>query len=195
MNPQPDESFDVFLSHAHTEAEVVESIGIKLTDEEGLIVWLDAWVLVPGEHWQQHIAKALDQAKTCAVCIGSNTPEGWFREEIQRALNRQARDKSFRVIPVILPNGNRNLINDFLELRTWVDFSAGVEDADAVHRLVCGVRGVAPGRRPVAASNTSAGLASIKARLSSIRELRIEGLIDESVALEYQRRILDEHVK
>jgi hypothetical protein len=195
MNAQPDEPFDVFLSHAHTEAEVVESIGIKLEDEAGLRVWLDRWVLVPGEHWQQQMAKGLDQAKTCAVCVGSNTPAGWFREEIERALNRQARDNSFRVIPVILPNGDRRLIDDFLELRTWIEFRTGVEDADSLHLLVCGVRGVPPGRRPMAKANPGAGLVSLKEKLSHIRELRLAGLIDEGVALEFQRRLVDKHVK
>jgi hypothetical protein len=103
MDARTDDSFDVFFSHAHTDAEAVETISIKLEDDEaGLKVWLDRWVLVPGEHWQQQMAKGLDQAKTCAICIGRTTPAGWFREEIERALNRQARDKSFRVIPVIL---------------------------------------------------------------------------------------------
>jgi len=196
MNGQPDETFDVFLSHAHIEAEAVESIAIKLEDEAGLRVWLDRWVLVPGEHWQQQMAKGLNLAKTCAVCIGSNTPTGWFREEIERALNRQVRDKSFRVIPVILPRGDRKIIDDFLELRTWVEFKSGIEDADALQLLVCGVRGVKPPRRrPSAMALSSDGLASLKEKLSSIRDLRLDGLIDEGVALEFQRKLVDEHVK
>lgn len=115
---EPSDTFDIFLSHAHLDAEAVELLGVRLEDEAHLRVWLDRWVLVPGEHWQQEMAKGLDQAKTCAVCVGSHTPEGWFREEIERALNRQTKDKGFRVIPVILPNGDRALIDNFLELRT-----------------------------------------------------------------------------
>ena len=196
MDARTDDSFDVFLSHAHTDAEAVESISIKLEDDEaGLKVWLDRWVLVPGEHWQQQMAKGLVQAKTCAVCVGRTTPAGWFREEIERALNRQARDKNFRVIPVILPNGDRKLIDDFLELRTWVEFKHGVEDADALHLLKCGVRGIPPGRRRTPTDRPNAGLASYKAKLSSIRELRLEGLIDEGIALEFQRRLMDDLMK
>lgn len=33
MTGEPDETFDVFLSHAHTEAEAVESIAVKLEDK------------------------------------------------------------------------------------------------------------------------------------------------------------------
>jgi len=147
MNSEADERFDVFLSHPHTEAEAVESIGSRLADETGLRVWFDRWILVPGQHWQQQMARGLEQAQTCAVFFGASTPSGWFREEIQRALNRQTKESVFRVIPVILPNGDRRLVDDFLELRTWVEFKNGLTDADAFHLLVCGIRGVPPGRR------------------------------------------------
>lgn len=189
------EPYDVFLSHAHTEAEAVELLATKLEDEARLVVWLDRWILVPGGHWQQEMVRGLDQAKTCAVCMGSRTPSGWFREEIERALNRQTRDKEFRVIPVILPDGNRGLVDNFLELRTWVNFGNGLQDADAFHRLVCGVRGLRPGRRLRVPLRPSEELAAIRAKLSNIHDLRVERLIDDDVALEYQRRLMDQLVK
>jgi hypothetical protein len=195
MISEADERFDVFLSHPHTEAEAVELIGSKLADEAGLKVWLDRWILIPGQHWQQNLTRGLEQARTCAVFVGGSTPSGWFREEIERALNRQTKESGFRVIPVILPSGDRQLVEDFLELRTWVDFKNGLADADAFHLLVCGVRGVPPGRRIKAKTPYSDELASLKAKLSRIRDLRLEKLIDEGIALEYQRRLLDEHMK
>jgi hypothetical protein len=146
--PLPHETFDVFLSHAHSDAEVVEKLGIRLSNEVKLKVWLDKWVLVPGEHWQQEMAKGLNQARTCAICIGAHTPEGWFREEIERAINRQVRDNAFRVIPVILPGDNQNLVDNFLELRTWVDFKNGIHDNHAFHILVSGIQWIPPGRNP-----------------------------------------------
>src|SRR5919109_1591030 len=92
--------FDVFLCHAHVDAGFIELLVARLADEAQFRIWLDRWILVPGEHWQQEMAKGLEQAKTCAICIGQHTPKGWFREEIERALNRQTKDNSFRVIPV-----------------------------------------------------------------------------------------------
>jgi hypothetical protein len=65
---------------------------------------------------------------------------------VERALDRQAKDDQFRVIPVILPGGSSVFVDGFLNLRTWVDFSAGLADPDAFHRLVCGIQGVPPGR-------------------------------------------------
>lgn len=186
------QSFDVFLSHAHEDAEIVERLGVKLTDEARLRVWLDKWILVPGEHWQQQMAKGLEQAKTCAVCVSRETPDGWFREEIERALNRQANDPTFRVIPIILPNGDRAVVDDFLELRTWVDFKAGIGDGYALHVLISGIRGKPPGRYVANEAADNLALDGLRGKLRKIRSLREEQLIDDNVALEYQRRVLDD---
>lgn len=195
MAIEPGNTFDVFLSHAHLDAEAVELLGARLEDEAQLRVWLDRWILIPGEHWQQDMAKGLDQAKTYAVCIGRHTPEGWFREEIERALNRQTKDRGFRIIPVVLPNGDRKLVDSFLELRTWVDFKNGLQDGYAFHVLVSGVKGVPPGRYPKENVDRNVELVSIREKLLRIRALRREQLIDDDIALEYQRRILDQLVE
>ena len=190
MNPIS--TYDVLLSHAHPDAEAVESLGARLVDEAKLRVWFDRWVLVPGKHWQQEMAKGLDQASTCAVCVGRHTPKGWFREEIERALNRQTKDSEFRVIPVILPEGDPAVIDNFLELRTWVDFRNGLSDGYAFHVLVSGIRGTPPGRYPRESVDENAELIAVREKLLRIRALRMEQLIDDDIALEYQRRILDQ---
>lgn len=195
MPIEMENKFDVFLSHAHPDAEVVELLGERLEDEANLRVWLDRWILVPGEHWQQEMAKGLDHAKTCAVCIGAQTPAGWFREEIERALNLQTRDNSFRVIPLILQNGDRSLIENFLELRTWVDFKNGLNDNHAFHILVSGIRGIPPGRYSDLQAGNNDELLLIRQRLQHIRAFRREQLIDDDIALEYQRRILDQIIE
>ncbi len=184
------DTFDVFLSHAHTDAEVVELLGIQLEDEAQLRVWLDKWILVPGEHWQQEMAKGLDEAKTCAVCIGRDTPKGWFREEIERALNRQTKDDSFRVIPVILPNGDPNVVDDFLELRTWVEFKQEINEGYALHVLASGIKGESPGRNPYQSVKADAKFDQVRMKLKRIRLLRSEQLIDDDIALDAQRRVL-----
>jgi hypothetical protein len=188
---ESNDTFDVFLSHSHVDAVLVERIGIRLEDEAKLNVWLDRWVLIPGERWQQHMAKGLDKARCCAVCIGTKTPHGWFREEIEKALNRQARDPSFRVIPVILPGGDPHFVDNFLELRTWVEFNESIEDGLAFHLLLSGIKGIPPGRYIPAASGLDSISITIRNDLLRIKELRHQQLIDDDIALEYQRRLLD----
>jgi hypothetical protein len=191
----PDETFDVFLSHAHSDAEVVEELGVWLTDEARLKVWLDKWVLVPGEHWQQGMARGLDQARTCAVCVGVHTPKGWFREEIERALNRQTRDSTFRVIPVILPGGSHDLVGNFLELRTWIDFKNGIHDHYARHILVSGIKGIAPGRNPYKHTDIDTALTLVRAKLVGINILLKEQLIDNKIALEFQQKLIERYIE
>jgi len=137
---------NVFLSHHHVDAVFVRQLAELLEDKHGLKVWLDRWALPAGQSWQRGMADGLDQADSCAVCIGANTPAGWFQPEIERALNRKARDAGFPVIPTILPGGDPANINNFLELLTWVDLRKGLEDHDAVRALVNGIHRLPPGR-------------------------------------------------
>jgi len=55
------------------------------------------------------------------------------------------------VIPVLLPGAERakrSSLPTFLAATTWVEFRDSLDDADAFHRLVCGIRGVEPGPGP-----------------------------------------------
>ena len=146
LDPQA-KPYDVFLSHSHDDAEIVEQLA-KLLRGQGLKVWLDKWELIPGRPWRRGMAKGLDEADSCAVCVGNKTPRGWFDQEIGRALNRQSQYPNYGVIPVILPGGDRTVVDDFLELQTWVVFSNGISDADPIHRLICGIKGIPPGSGP-----------------------------------------------
>lgn len=188
-----EEIFDVFLSHSHSDSIMVEALAKQLEDDFNFRVWLDKWVLIPGESWQQEIARGLDQAKSCAVCIGKETPRGWFREEIERAINRRTKEASFRVIPVLLPNAKKINVNNFLELRTWVKFEKGLDDHSAFHILVSGIKGVAPGRGPTTSKEKVSYSSHNQERelLKQIQQWRSERLIDEEIAIEAQRKVID----
>jgi len=67
---------------------------------------------------------------------------------MRSALDERVRDKSLRVIPVLLPGADpkdEKTLPRFLRRLTWVDFRAGIDDRDAFRRLVAGIRGEAPG--------------------------------------------------
>ena len=185
-------TFDAFLSHAHADAEWVETIAARLEDECQLQIWLDRWVLVPGEPWQQAMARGLDEAKTCCVIVGGATPSGWFVEEVHRALNRQAHDAGFRVIPVICPNGSPDNLPPFVELRTWADFRDDTDDF-AFHVVVQGIRGLPIGRRtdlrPKAAT-LDARRAAVRQRLSDITA--VADLLERDVLVELQLRTMND---
>jgi hypothetical protein len=141
------EYFDACLSYSAADAVWTENLVKRLRDEYGFRIWLDKWLFLPGQPWQQARADDIDQASCCIICLSEQTPISWFKQEIQRALDRQSKDPSFRVIPTLLPNAKTVNIGDFPELRIWLDFR-GAEQAYTFYALACGIRGVPPGRWP-----------------------------------------------
>jgi len=182
--------FDAFLSHSHDDAPWVESLARRLEDECGFKVWLDRWTLIPGKSWQQAMAKGLQEASSCAVCIGDKTPRGWFQEEIERAVDRQTKDPDFRVIPVLLPLAAADYVPDFLSLRTWADFRNGNDEKYALHVLKQGIKGEPIGRWPLGESVAQFDeLQTYEKKIIELRRLHALGLHDE-VVIEFERRIL-----
>jgi tetratricopeptide (TPR) repeat protein len=140
-------SAHVFLSHATADKTFVEELARRLREREGIQAWLDKWNLIPGASWQPAIEDALKECESCAVFIG---PEGlgpWQTEEMHLAINRRVCDSEqrFRVIPVLLPGAKRESLPALLVNTTWVEFRGSINDSDAFHRLVSGIRGVTPG--------------------------------------------------
>jgi tetratricopeptide (TPR) repeat protein len=145
-------SFQVFLSHSSADKPAVEEISRRLL-KEGIEAWLDKWHLIPGDPWQPAIENALAESETCAVFVGPGGFGPWQNEEMRAAIDRRVRDSNrrFRVIPVLLPGAQRaerGSLPSFLAATTWVEFRDSLDDQDAFHRLVSGIRGVEPGAGP-----------------------------------------------
>ena len=141
--------YDVFLSHNRADKVSVEQLAVRLEDETGLKPFLDKWHLVPGEPWQEAIEEALDNSAACAVFLGPGGLGSWENEEMRNALERRVRDKSFRVIPVLLPGadpGDSATLPSTLSRMTWVSFSSGLDNAEAFRQLIAGIKGEVPGR-------------------------------------------------
>jgi hypothetical protein len=133
----------------------VETLAVEL-EKRGIKCWLDKWNLIPGDPWQAALEDALTQCDTCVVFFGPNGLGPWHNEEMRLALQRRAgaKERKLRVLPVILPGGQRAKESDlpgFLHGTMLVEFTRTLDDGDALHRLVCGIRGIPPGRSPEAA--------------------------------------------
>jgi tetratricopeptide (TPR) repeat protein len=158
-------TYDVFLSHNSQDKPQVETLAHRL-GKRGLIPFLDRWCLVPGEPWQEAIEEALRASASCAVFLGAGDISPWHNEEMRAALDRQARERTFRVIPVLLPDATRpdeKGLPLFLGGRTWVDFGGGLEDPYAFHCLCCGIQGIAPGPPPEAEPEEAAAIPPVRA--------------------------------
>jgi hypothetical protein len=164
--------YDVFLSHHSGDKSLVESIAARLMDEQGLRPFLDKWHLIPGEPWQEALEEALDRSTTCAVFLGPGGLGPWENEEMRAALDERVRNKSFRVIPVLLPGAepkDERTLPRFLRRLTWVDFRGGLDDPDTFQSLVAGIRGVPPG--PPSAPTTPA-ITPARTAWRTLRRLR-----------------------
>jgi WD40 repeat protein len=157
-SPTTQQHYHAFLSHNGADKPSVEQLGEEL-EKRGLYCWLDNWNLVPGDPWQPAIEEALGRCDSCVVFFGPHGLGPWHNEEMRLAIRRHvnAHERQFRVLPVILPRGQRAKESDlpgFLQGTTWVEFRQSINDETALHRLVCGIKGIPPGRGPRATIQT-----------------------------------------
>ena len=141
-----------FFSHNGADKSLVRILADAL-EKRGISCWLDNWNLIPGDPWQPALEKALADAETCAVFVGPSGFGPWQNEEMRAAIDRRVRDsgRRFRVIPVLLPGAERaerSSLPTFLAATTWVEFRDSLDDREAFHRLVYGIRGLEPGAGP-----------------------------------------------
>jgi WD40 repeat protein len=145
--------FAVFLSHNSREKPTVERIAEKLKRAE-LEPWLDKWCLTPAGDWQDELAQGLRASSACAVFVGPHGIGSWEDLEYKLAVDRMAKDRSFRVFLVLLPGlpepFDTSALPPFLSTRTWVDLRKGVEDARSFQSLINAIKGLPLGpERPI----------------------------------------------
>ncbi|MBV8107921.1 MAG: TIR domain-containing protein, partial [Hyphomicrobiales bacterium] len=142
------EAYDVFLSYSRADSVAAEMLRARLK-ESGLCAFLDRYGLPAGQPWQPWLEQHLG---TCGALVALLGPSGigeWQHREIQLGLDRQASAAKagtpFPIIPVLLPG----LANDavpvgrFLNLNTWVDLRNGIDEPEALQRLITGAQGAA----------------------------------------------------
>lgn len=187
-------AYDVFLSYNSEDREAVETIAVHLADRAGLRPWLDRWELTPGEPWLGHLERGLASSRTFAVFVGCSGEGPWKRKEVAAALDRQAKSSEFRVIPVLLPGAPEpSSLPAFLIGNTWVEFRA-VPDDEALWKLECGIRGVAPGRgRPEEVEARRSSQVEPRSRVDPSRLIQPGGAMDVDSRF-YIRRAADDDV-
>jgi hypothetical protein len=128
------EAPEVFLSYNRSDAAAASRL-VQLLRSRQLRVFFDRDYLSPGQEWPERLEKHLRSCRAVAICLG---PEGlgpWQKREQYVALDRQARDSGFPVIPVLLPEAKDPPLG-FLRLNTWVDLKAGFENPSGLDLLV-----------------------------------------------------------
>ncbi len=131
--------YDVFVSYPRENSDSAESIARFLSDA-GLRVWFDKWSLIPGESWEKSVSHAIENANAIIFCVGATRVGEWQVQEINTFLQKKD-PSSFRLIPVLLPGSNKELIPSFLSPMPWVDLRNNLADEAALNKLVSAIRG------------------------------------------------------
>jgi energy-coupling factor transporter ATP-binding protein EcfA2 len=140
--------FDIFLSHNSADKAFVETIAQQL-QSKGLNPWLDKWCLIPGQPWQLELAMILRSCPAFGIFVGQNGLGDWAREELLVAQDRAAKERNFRMIPILLPGVpdpfDYAKLPPFLTQRTWIDFRGGLEQPRPLLALINAIKGLPPG--------------------------------------------------
>lgn len=142
MQSRPDNTYDVFMSYHWRDHPAVETLALALS-EAGLRVFLDRWYVHAGRPWPQQLEGVLASCQAVTVCLGPGEMGPWQQREVNLALERQAREMAFPVIPVLLPGADPVL--GFLGQNTWVDLRDRSDDSVSISILANAIRGNAPG--------------------------------------------------
>lgn len=95
-----------FLSHAHEDKGIVESVGSWLT-VRGVEVWIDTWRLTPGDSLVDKIGEGIEASDRLVVFLSAASVDSkWVRKEVATGLvMEQAEEKGLGrkfVIPALL---------------------------------------------------------------------------------------------
>jgi hypothetical protein len=102
---------DVFLSHSAKDKPVVRELADRLR-KDGLKVWLDEWVLKPGDSIPAKIEEGLEQSRVLVLCMSAHAfGSDWAQLESQTFRFRDPLNKERRFIPLRLDDA---LIKDSL---------------------------------------------------------------------------------
>jgi formylglycine-generating enzyme required for sulfatase activity len=136
--------YDLFVSYNSVDRDMV----IQVLDQlravpEPLNTFFDRESLTPGKLWFDELQSAMCRSRAVAVFFGRSGLGRWQKLEVILALDQQAAldsaGKDFRVIPVILPGADLNLVPRFLLLNSFADLRS-VDFTEALQAIVRTVR-------------------------------------------------------
>jgi hypothetical protein len=112
----------VFLCHSSGDKEIVRTLYRRLS-EDRLAPWLDEEDLLPGQHWQSEIPKAVRAADVVLVCLSRALVKktGYIQKEIKFVLDRADEQPpgSIYLIPLRLEECD---VPERLQGPQWVDY-------------------------------------------------------------------------
>ncbi|MEH2455278.1 TIR domain-containing protein [Nostoc sp.] len=133
--------FDVFLSYSTRDKNVVHGLAERLKND-GVRVWLDAWVIEPGHSIPLKIQEGVEQSRTLLMCMSPNYFKSeWGKLEHLSLLFRDPTNTQRRFIPILIADCERpNIIAQFL----YIDWRNTSDEAYDKLLATCRGREVEP---------------------------------------------------
>ncbi|NOS89288.1 MAG: TIR domain-containing protein, partial [Methylococcaceae bacterium] len=130
----PKFSFDVFLSHNSKDKPQVIRLAERLR-AAGVRVWLDEWIIKPGDDIYLAIERGLETSRTLILCMSPNAfGSEWVGLERSTVLFRNPSNADRRFIPLMLADCEPP---DTLRRFKYVDFRTEAEAAFEELLAVC----------------------------------------------------------
>lgn len=137
---------NIFISYSGAQRPWAEVLASNLL-AAGKEVFFDRWNLIPGTHWVQELANAIDDCAAAVLIVSPEAYEsGWIKDEYEKLKSRSNDGSDFAIIPVIHSGVEAEL--PFIGNIQWVDFREPHDYRAAFERLLCGLERRAPGERP-----------------------------------------------
>jgi hypothetical protein len=127
--------YDVFLSYSTKDKEVVHDLAERLRND-GVRVWLDVWVIQPGDSIPLKIQQGIEQSRTLLMCMSPHYIESeWGKLEHYSLLFRDPTNTQRRFIPVLIADCEPpDIIAQFLYVDWRLPTDAAYEKLRAVSR-------------------------------------------------------------
>jgi hypothetical protein len=123
--------YDVFLSHASADKPAVRELAERLKGD-GLRVWLDEWVIQPGDSIPLAIEKGLESSRTLVLVMSQAAFDSdWVTLERHTALFRDPVNRQRRFIPLRLDDC---VLSETLKQFACIDWSQ--RDASQYQRML-----------------------------------------------------------
>ncbi|MEB3324629.1 MAG: TIR domain-containing protein, partial [Cyanobacteriota bacterium] len=132
--------YDVFLSHSNADKPVVRELAERLR-AAGLRVWLDDWIIRPGDLISAKIEEGLEHSAVLLLCMSANAfGSEWVTLEGHTAIFRDPQNLERLFVPLRLDDAP---IKAMLRGYASIDWRAGADREGAWGRLLgaCGLEG------------------------------------------------------
>jgi hypothetical protein len=97
-----DFKYDVFLSHSSKDKDIVRAVAERLR-ADGLRVWLDEWILKPGDNLPKKLDDGLEESRVLVLFMSANAfGSDWAQLEAGTFRFRDPLNKERRFIPLRL---------------------------------------------------------------------------------------------